>query len=202
MRQIFQLAWRFNLEGSLGAAVRALIDKPDVAPPDRTLPPVLSELGASHRSLAAASPAFARLWQHSADFLLARSATPPADPVDWAVSSEGLDCGCEHCAELVRFCADPVATELRIPVRKDRRRHLRSEIRRAQADLSCETERRGSPHVLICTKTRDSHSRRRRQHSEDISRIKRLLEAADAVPGAVDTAASLRAALTRSRDKP
>ena len=202
LRQIFQLAWRFNLVDSLGAVAGALIGKPDVAPPDRTLPQVLSELGATHCSLAAASPAFARLWQHSADFLLARSGTPPADPVDWAVSSKGLDCGCELCAELVGFCADPVSTELRIPVRKDRRKHLRSEIQRARVDLICETERSGSPHVLICTKTRDSHFRRRRQHSEDISQIKRLLNAADAVPGAVDTKASLRAAVTRSRDKP
>ena len=201
LRQIFQLAWRFDLECSLCAVAGALIDKPDVAPPDRTLPPVLSALGTSQRLQAAASPAFARLWQHSAGFLLARSGSPPADPVDWAISSEGLDCGCEHCAELVRFCADPVKTELRIPVRQDRRRHLRSEVQRARVDLSCETERKGRPYTLICTKTRDSHSRRRRQYSEDISEIKRLLDAADAVPGALDTAACLRAAVTRGQDR-
>ena len=200
LRQILQLAWRFDLECSLSAVAGALIDKPDVAPPDRTLPPVLSELGTSHRLSAAASPAFARLWQHSAGFLLARSGSPPADPVDWAVSSEGLDCGCEHCAELVRFCADPVKTELRIPVRQGRRKHLRSEVQRSRVDLNCETERKGSPYTLICTKTRDSHVRRRRQYSEDISEIKRLLEAADAVPGALDTASGLRAAVTRSQD--
>ena len=201
LRQVLQLAWRLDLEGSLGAVAGALIDKPDVAPPDRTLPPVLSELGVSHRSPAAASPAFARLWRHSADFLLARSGIPPADPVDWAISSEGLDCSCEHCAKLVRFCADPVTTELRIPVRQDLRQHLRNEVESAGADLRCKTERKGSPYTLICKKTRDSHLKRRRQYSEDISEIKRLLDAADAVPNAPGTAASLRAAVARSRDK-
>ncbi len=200
LRQILQLAWRFDLECSLRAVADALIEEPEVAPPDRTLPSVLSELGTARPLLAAASPAFARLWQHSAGFLLARSGAPPADPVDWTVSSEDLDCGCEHCAELVRFCADPVETELRIPVRQDRRKHLRSEVRRAQVDLSCETERKGSPYTLICTKTRDSHLRRRRQYSEDISEIRRLIDTADVVSDALDTAARLRAAVNRSQD--
>ena len=201
LRQILLLAWRFDLESDLSAVAGALIDNPDVAPPDRVLPLVLPELSASHRSLAAASPAFARLWQRAADFLLARSGTPPADPVDWVVSSEGLGCGCELCAELVRFCADPVRTSHQVRVRQDRRKHLRTEIRKAGADLSCETERVGSPYTLICTKTRDSHVRRRRQYSEDISEIRRLLDAADAVPGAIETAASLRAAVSRSQDR-
>lgn len=201
LRQILGLAWRFDLEVSLDAVVGALIDNPDVAPPDRTLPPVLSELGMSQPSPAAASPAFARLWRHSAEFLLARSGTPPAEPVDWAVSSDGLDCGCKYCAELVRFCADPVRTELRIPVLQERRQHLRSEIEKARADLKCETERMGRPYTLVCTKTRDSHSRRLRQYSEDISEIRRLLDAADSVRNETDRMASLRAAVARSQSR-
>ncbi len=201
LRQILHLAWCFELESSLTAVVDTLIDIPDFAPPDRTLPPVLSELGTSQRSLATASAAFARLWQHSADFLLGRSGIPPAEPADWVTSSNDLGCGCKYCTELVRFCADPVETTLRIPVRRDVREHLRSMVKSARADLSYETEAKGRPYTLICTKTRASYRRRCQQYSHDIVEIGRLLDAAHAVPNAADTAASLRTAITRSQEK-
>ncbi len=199
LREIFQLAWSFDLESSLAGVVGNLVNAPDIVPPDRTLPPVLAKLGTSFHAQASESEAFARFWRHSANVLLARSRTTPPEPTDWVVSSNDLGCGCEYCAELVRFCADPVTTTHRIPVRRELRSHLRSVIERAGADLSCETERKGSPYTLICTKTRDSYTRRRQQYANDISAIKRLLEVADAVPEATSIAASLRAAVNCSQ---
>ena len=199
LRQIFQLAWRFDVESSLAEVVDKLVNAPDIVPPDHTLPPVLSKLGLAFHAQASKSGAFARSWQHSASVLLARSRTTPPEPTDWVVSAKGLGCGCEYCAELVRFCADPVATTHRIPVRRELRSHLRSVIERAGADLSCETERKGSPYTLICTKTRDSYIRRRQQYANDISAIQLLLEVADAVPEATTIAAELRAAVTCSQ---
>ena len=199
LREIFQLAWGFDLESSLAGVVDSLVNAPDIVPPDGTLPSALSKLGTSFHAQASESGAFARLWQHSASFLLARSRTPPPEPTDWVVSANDLGCGCEYCAELVRFCADPVATTHRIPVKRELRSHLRSIIERAGADLSCQTERKGSPYTLICTKTRDSDTRRRQQYANDISAIKRLLEVAEAVPEAASIAASLRAAVNCSQ---
>ncbi len=187
------------MESSLAGVVGNLVNAPDIVPPDRTLPPVLAKLGTSFHAQASESEAFARFWRHSANVLLARSRTTPPEPTDWVVSSNDLGCGCEYCAELVRFCADPVTTTHRIPVRRELRSHLRSVIERAGADLSCETERKGSPYTLICTKTRDSYTRRRQQYANDISAIKRLLEVADAVPEATSIAASLRAAVNCSQ---
>ena len=200
LRQIFLLAWRFELEGCLTAAVDALVEAPDVVPPDRTLPPLLTELCSSHPDVAGESPAFARLWQHSAKVLLTRSGAPPPDPVDWVISTEGLGCGCDCCADLVQFCADPAAKTHLIRVRKDLRRHLRYRIEEARADLKCETEPRGSPFTLICTKTRDSHKRRRRQYVVDISEIRRLLSISERVPESSEVASNLLAAVERSRD--
>ena len=199
LQQIFQLAWHYGLEDDLTAAVEALIEAPKVVRPDRKLPPLLSDLGSSHPEPAAASRGFARLWKHSAKVLLTRSAVPPPDPVDWAISTKGLSCGCSSCAELVRFCVDPVATTHRIPVRKELRAHLRSRIGSVRADLECRTERRGSPYSLICTKTRGSHERRRRQYAEDISEIERLLSVAERVPDSSDVASALQVAVERSR---
>ena len=200
--QVFQLAWRFDLESSLAKVADKILNVPDVVPPDRTLPPVLSKLGLTFHTQASKSRAFARSWQHSANVLLARSRTTPPEPTDWVVSSKGLGCGCEYCAELVRFCADPVATTHRIPVKRELRSHLRSVIGSAGADLSYETERKGSPYTLICTKTRDSYNRRRQQYANDISAIKHLLEVANAVPESATTAAELRAAVTCSQSAP
>lgn len=200
LRRIFQLAWRFGLDGSLTVVVDAVIDAPEVVPPDRILPPLLSDLDISNPDHVATSPAFMRLWRHAAKVLLARSGTPPPEPVDWVISVEGLSCGCDCCTDLVRFCADPVAKTHWIPVRTDLRKHLRSRIERVQADLKCRTERRGSPYTLVCTKTRDSHNRRRRQYAEDISEMQRLLSLSERLPEASEVASDLLAAVERRRD--
>ena len=198
LRQFFQLAWRFDLEGRLGVLVKTIANLPAIAPPDRTVPTVLFELGKTHAALARTSESFLRLWRYSSDILLMRSGTPPLEPVDWVISSEGLDDGSEYGAEFVRFCADPEATTHRFSVRQQIRSELRFMIKSAGADISCETERKGRPYTLVCTKTRDSYGRRLLQYADDIIEIKRLLDVADTVPTLdSETIAALRTAVAR-----
>ena len=49
------------------------------------------------------------------------------------------------------------------------RSHIETEIRRAHADLDLRTERKGSPHSLICKKNQASHDRRVKQRSRDLA---------------------------------
>jgi hypothetical protein len=58
---------------------------------------------------------------------------------------------------------------------------VEGEIRRARADLDIRTERRGSPHSLVCRKNSDSYERRvaqRRQDLADIAVLKGSMDAA------------------------
>ena len=138
-------------------------------------------------------------WEgHSARFLLSRSRLPPAPPTDWIISAEGLSCDCEHCAELRRFCADPDSETLRMPVRKELRRHLRVQIEQGGIDIRCETERRGRPYTLVCVKTRGAFERRLRQYADDIAAMRQLQDTAGAIPSSADTALALRDAIARS----
>ena len=54
------------------------------------------------------------------------------------------------------------------------RSHVEDTIKRARCDLAVATERRGSPHSLVCTKNQASYERRARQRSKDIEDLERL----------------------------
>ena len=194
--RFFSLAWRFGPEDAADGAAALFMECPELVPPDRTIP-VLIEGLVSEEGVGRGT-AFAALWRCAAEYLLSRSATPPRPPKDLALPADRLSCGCECCAELRRFCADPVAGVLRIPVRRELRGHLRREIERAGVDISCETERRGSPYTLVCTKTRASHERRLRQYRADIVEMHRLAGTAEAAAGSAALAGALRAAIGRA----
>ena len=198
LRQFFLLLRRFGMEREADAAAALFIERADLVPPDRTIPALMEALSGEHGEPFGTGPALNALWLHGACFLLSRSRLPPAPSADWAISAEGLSCDCEHCVELRRFCADPDSETLRMPVRKEPRGHLRRQIERGGIDIRCETERRGRPYTLVCTKTRGAFERRLRQYKEDIAEMRRLLETAGTAPGSADTARALRDAIARS----
>ena len=134
---------------------------------------------------------FAPLWRHSASFLLARSAAPPAQPRDWVIETR-IKCDCEHCARLQAFCADPAATTIPFRMRQDLRLHVESTIRIGRLDIDCQTERRGSPHTLICTKNRATYERRCAQYADDIAHMRLLAAAAPGSEAGSVGAADLR----------
>ena len=138
---------------------------PPAAPPGRVLPQALAELAQLRDAIGdAIEPAgFATLWRHAASFLLARSAAPPEESRDWVIEAR-IPCDCEHCARLRAFCADPTATTVRFRMREKLRAHVASMIRMRKLDIDCKTERTGSPHTLICTKTRATYERRCMQY--------------------------------------
>ena len=85
---------------------------------------------------------------------------------------------------------------LRLPLRKELRRHLHGIIEENGLDLLHETERKGRPYTLVCTKTRAGHKRRLAQYAEDVTHMGLLVESAER-SGA--TAAAGEAELDRLR---
>ena len=197
--RFFSLAWRFDLRGEADETAAFFIRRADLAPPDRTIPVLLESLLSEEGENARTGAAFAALWRHAADCLLSRSAVLPRPPADWAIPADRLSCGCEHCAELRLFCAEPDADVHRIPIRKELRAHIRHQIEHAGIDIRCETERRGSPYTLVCVKTRATYERRLRQYREDVAEMRRLVATAEAVPDPAGRAGFLRSAIGKSR---
>ena len=180
IRALLGLIWYCAPAAAADEVAALLVQQPAAAPPDRALPQALAELAAHRRHVTGAvagRAGFATLWRHAASFLLARSAAPPEQPRDWVIETR-IACDCEHCARLQAFCADPADTTIRFRMRQDLRLHVESTIKVGKLDIDCETERRGSPHTLICTKNRATHERRCAQYAEDIAHMRLLAAAA------------------------
>ena len=175
VRDLFTLAWRGNLTSEAEAAASAVSALPRLATPDRTLPAALRELHGEEGL--ANTAAFATLWLHATGFLLQRSAMPPKEPRHWKIAAD-IDCECDLCADLRAFCNDPTARVTRFPLRKDLRAHLHRVIDHHRLDLDHETERRGRPYTLVCTKNRASHRRRLAEYAKDVSWMRGLIRSA------------------------
>ena len=201
VRDLFALAWRWRLMSEADAAAGAIAALPRLATPDRAIPAALGEL---HEEKGLADTyTFATLWRHAAGALLKRSATLPKEPRHWKIAAD-IDCKCDLCADLRAFCKDPAAQVARFPLRTDRRAHLHRIIEYNRLDIDHETERRGRPYTLVCTKNRASHKRRLAEHSKDVSWMRRLIRSAPGGPQAADCApdlARLQAAVAASRRK-
>ena len=168
------LANRLGLDDEAEAAADAIGDHPDIVTPDRMLPAAL-ELMHTQGTLASTA-AYDALWRQATDFLLERSSTVPVEPTDWTIGAD-IPCECELCARLRAFCEDPWKRVERFKVRKDLREHLHRVIDRRRLSMHLKTERRGSPHTLVCTKNRAGHERRLQEYAQDLRCMGTLLMA-------------------------
>ena len=192
LRDLFVLALRCGLAGEAEASARNIASIPALSDPFRALPAALDAM--HDEPELADTAAFATLWRHATCALLQRSATPPREPGHWRMACD-VDCGCEVCADLRAFCADPAARVARFPLRKELRAHLHRTIDFLGLDIDHETERRGRPFTLVCTKNRRSHERRIAEYSDDIERMRRLIGVA---PDEERDTAELQAAVDAS----
>ena len=190
LRDLVAVALCCDAADSAKAAATVICEHPEAVTPDRTIPTALNDLG--NEPGLAETAAYATLWRHAVDFLLARSANPPLPPEDWVIAAN-VECPCELCDKLRAFCADPVARVERFAVRSDLRRHLHGIIDSNGLDLFHETERRGRPYTLVCTKNRATHERRLAEYADDVVAMGSLLESA---PGG-DQASDCRPLLAR-----
>ena len=191
IRDLLIAAWRSGLEREMEAAATLLADRPAPDLAERRLPAVIEALYGEDGL--AGSAVYASLWRQSADGLLRRSARPPEPPRDWVIAAP-IPCDCELCTKLKAFCRDPAASVARFPLRKDLRGHLHRQIDAYRLDMSHETERRGRPFTLVCTKNRASYHRRLDEYAEDVTRMEALIRLAPAGTDDRDRKESLRRA--------
>jgi predicted 2-oxoglutarate/Fe(II)-dependent dioxygenase YbiX len=138
--------------------------------PDAVLIPAVKLLIKGKRP---GGPAFKALHAATVAHLKTRVAAPLEAPRDWARPG-GIGCRCEHCTELARFLADSTTESWTLRAAERFRGHVESEIRRASADVDTRTERRGSPHSLVCRKNQASYDRRVAQRKQDLADLATL----------------------------
>jgi hypothetical protein len=177
---LFDILRRFEAVQLRDTAAATLIAYPETYAPDTVLVPALSDMSQRQRG-ETADAAFLAIWKCASEFLLLRSEFPPREPADWAQPVK-LDCRCADCQQLQSFAEEPAQKVYRFRVRKDRRQHLHQTIESYQMDMTHQTERKGSPQTLVCTKTRRSFQNRCQQHAEDLGRFKTLIAIAANLP--------------------
>jgi hypothetical protein len=161
----------------------------------RVIVSALSLVHARDRKSISADDDYQHLWHHAATMLLARSEHPPEAPKDWRQKGR-IRCTCGDCRELQTFVLDPIERTHRFRLRKDRRRHLHEQIQRQGLDMTHETERRGSPQTLVCTKTRRTYERQCAERNADVAAMATLLRIIDQERGELATLAARMAAAT------
>lgn len=133
---------------------------------DSILVPAMRELMGS--AAIEGSTAIERLRVTCVEHLRARTSEPLAPPKDWRRAS-AVGCKCPHCSELSRFLVDPGQKTWVLKAAQVHRSHVEATIKRARCDVDAATERRGSPHGLVCTKNQASYERRSKQRIRDLA---------------------------------
>lgn len=110
-----------------------------------------------------------------------RTASEPTPPTDFRRDAD-VPCECADCAELRAFLLNPTEAAHRFRAGQDRRSHLEHAIRQHGCDLSCATEKRGSPHTLVCTKTVASFQARLKKYHADVEHLATVHAIAAALP--------------------
>jgi hypothetical protein len=125
------------------------------------------------KSLRAPCPPLLRWIADCREQLEALTAQEPQEPTDFRRPATPT-CKCAHCAELNRFLADPREEVHRFRAAQNIRSHLEYEIQANKRDVACSTERRGSPHTLVCTKTNASFQRSRTMYHEHLEHLAKV----------------------------
>ncbi len=118
-------------------------------------------------------PAGQRLRAAALAHLQMRVSLDLAPPADWQRDAQ-MSCHCEHCQSLSRFLQSASQEVWRFKAREADRSHVEDSIRQGRHDVDCITERKGSPHVLVCSKNQASYERRVTQRRADLDDLQRL----------------------------
>ncbi|OJW20501.1 MAG: hypothetical protein BGO49_04650 [Planctomycetales bacterium 71-10] len=118
-------------------------------------------------------PALVRWLSAVRDELRRRTVEAPVEPVDLR-RDDSIGCRCADCADVASFLRDPATATFRLRAPEARRRHVEQQVRHRPIDLACHTERKGSPHTLVLTKTKATYERALAEHRADLKRLEEV----------------------------
>ena len=103
--------------------------------------------------------------------LEALTASEPVAPTDFRRAAR-LSCDCTDCRPLKAFLQNPVERVYRYRARQDRRDHVKNNA--YGNDLDFETDRKGSPQTLVCTKNTASYQANLKRYYENQKHLAEL----------------------------
>jgi hypothetical protein len=120
---------------------------------------------------------FDTLAQHASRQLEARLTAPARSPDDWSIQDSG-GCGCELCATLGAFLADPARQRLEWPLKQQSRGHVHARIDLHELPVRHQTRRTGRPYTLVLVKLPTLFEREEQARLADQVDLRWILERA------------------------
>ena len=148
--------------------VSTLCSKPRAFPVLTVLAPACQQLLSGKKN----TP-FLDLVSYCMSSLEASTRTAPVCPQHWN-QSVALSCSCQDCKELIKFLQHPSHIQHRFKMGEHRRRHLQDQLRTKACTVTCATERVGSPHTLVVTKTRAAYQKACELHKKKVAMLSML----------------------------
>lgn len=140
--------------------------------PDGILVPAALALQAASTA-APTTPAVAARQRAVLAHVDSRIVEPLERPADFSRAAK-LSCSCNYCQGLSRFLASSMESVYRLKAAQIARTHVTEVARASRSDLDLTTDKRGSPHTLVCTENQASFERPVRQRTQDLEHRKRL----------------------------
>lgn len=170
LRFLFEAIIALELPALAAAAAMQIEGRPHSYDLDTLVVPALSGLCRA-RNPDVVRTSLEALWNMAVSHLGERARRPLGDPDDWSLDVE-IRCHCENCRKLQAFVRSPTERELRIPLAKEKRRHLHNVA--SGKDLSTSTIRSGRPFTWVCQKNATGYQRRREQRERDLIALTEL----------------------------
>ncbi len=168
--QVFKGLSVLHCDAQLQAVLAAAFQQPNRYPLTTTLIPAAKEL---HQWVNGDSSPLQSLVSHCVASLEVSTQEGVAKPQNWS-QKVNLSCNCADCTELVTFLRDPVKSVARFRMIQSRRYHLQRQLDMKRHDITHVTERVGSPHTLVVTKTMRSFEVSKREHEAKLNLLARI----------------------------
>jgi len=133
-----------------------ITEEPGNYPVLDVLVPLVKQCFADEHVRGVGDEALRFLMGHCVEQLKRLTAKPVPVPKDWKINKK-LNCSCINCKALQDFLLDPASKTCRLPLAKERRKHLHRIIDMQNLDVDHETERKGRPFTLVLTKNRATY---------------------------------------------
>lgn len=161
-------------EPTLAVALLAAVERsPKKWPMDAVVLPAVLQV--QREGTAAYQCAETGLREAAVAHLRARIGLPLAPPPNATRSTTRFTCKCAECGRFRSFLAHPFDNIWMLKAAKQFREHIGVQVLAARCDVDMQTQTRGSPHTLICTKNQASYELRVKQRAADIEMVGRLV---------------------------
>ena len=169
--KLFDCLVALECNDQLLCLVHAISKKPKKYPVLEVLAPICEDLSRNARLVG--NKAYKELVSFCISSLESSSSCVLSSPSHWSEPVK-FSCSCTDCTSLMSFLRNPIQKQERYKMNQSRRFHIHQQLNGYGCSVTHVTERVGSPHTLVVTKTRAKYEKKCERLQKDKSTLSRL----------------------------